>query len=132
MKPETKRIGADDSDLASSESGLAKSERFGRSTHEEQQAREIAARDTGSWMLGVERLFAYRQRALVKRPRTRKVALVPEAKRSPASASTPSSERGVLRDLFAGAGGTRLSARQPRAPSGGSQRLYCRGAGSDP
>jgi hypothetical protein len=60
------------------EGGLAKGERFGRTTHEKQQARQSAARDAGDRMLRTKRLFVYRQRAFAERPCPRKLALAAE------------------------------------------------------
>src|SRR5262249_58778071 len=64
--------------VVSSESALAKSERFSRTTHEKQQAKQIGTCPIGIWMIRAECLFAYRERALIERPRPCKVALVLE------------------------------------------------------
>ena len=64
--------------VVSNESCLAERERFGRTTHEKPQAREIATREPGLWMPWAERPFGYGQRAIDKRPRPGKVTLVVE------------------------------------------------------
>ena len=58
-----------------SEGGFVKSERFGRLARHKEQESQIAARVIAVWMLRAERLFAYRQRRRVERPRAREAKL---------------------------------------------------------